>query len=288
MMTRERAGFSPAISSCARARASVCGMCHALHSQSWLRRVECGRRPLAQNTVDAAPVTAPRSVSSTDLASAHIGEPLSPLSKRDPSPPLAVCLLITTKAKRKQKYEKNINILLGYREILICPWRVDPAGRVTPTLRLPDAAARLWLDRSTPPHPNPKGHITTCWCKMSFAIGPRRLSARFAALRHPPCQIFFGHPSLRSPASCVEAFDKSVRKLHLGRGLGMGMKTTFEAVLAALLARDNEYPSDLEQKNMVRAEFLRGAATAFALCWRGEESSKCLKAAKGLHDRDHP
>ena len=68
----------------------------------------------------------------------------------------------------------------------------------------------------------------------------------------------------------------------------MGIKTTFEAVLAALLARDNEYPSDLEQKNMVRAEFLRGAATAFALCWRGEESSKCLKAAKGLHDRDHP
>ena len=33
-MTRERAGFSPAISSCARViRASVCGMCHALHSQ---------------------------------------------------------------------------------------------------------------------------------------------------------------------------------------------------------------------------------------------------------------
>ena len=55
------------------------------------------------------------------------------------------------------------------------------------------------------------------------------------------------------------------------------MKTTFEAVLAALLARDNEYPSDLEQKNMVRAEFLRGAATAFALCWRGEESSQCLQ-----------
>jgi len=59
----------------------------------------------------------------------------------------------------------------------------------------------------------------------------------------------------------------------------------FEAVLAALLARDNVYPSDLEQKNMVRAEFLRGAATAFALCWRGEESSQCLEAAKGLHDQ---
>ena len=36
---------------------------------------------------------------------------------------------------------------------------------------------------------------------------------------------------------------------------------------------------------MVRAEFLRGAATAFALCWRGEESSQCLEAAKGLHDQ---
>ena len=59
----------------------------------------------------------------------------------------------------------------------------------------------------------------------------------------------------------------------------------FEAVLAALLARDNVYPSDLEQKNMVRAEFLRGAATAFALCWRGEERSQCLEAAKGLHDQ---
>jgi hypothetical protein len=65
----------------------------------------------------------------------------------------------------------------------------------------------------------------------------------------------------------------------------MGMTATFEAVLAALLARDHEYPSDLEQKNMVRAEFLRGAATAFALCWRGEESAQCLEAAKGLHDQ---
>jgi hypothetical protein len=65
----------------------------------------------------------------------------------------------------------------------------------------------------------------------------------------------------------------------------MGMTTTFEAVLAELWARDNEYPSDLEQKNLVRAEFLRGAATAFALCWRGEESSQCLEAAKGLHDQ---
>ena len=65
----------------------------------------------------------------------------------------------------------------------------------------------------------------------------------------------------------------------------MEMMTMFEAVLAALLARDNVYPPDLEQKNMVKAEFLRGAATAFALCWRGEESSQCLQAAKGLHDQ---
>jgi hypothetical protein len=54
--------------------------------------------------------------------------------------------------------------------------------------------------------------------------------------------------------------------------------TKFEAVLAALLERDNVY--SLEQKNIVKAEFLRGAATAFALCWRGEESSQCLEAAK--------
>jgi hypothetical protein len=58
------------------------------------------------------------------------------------------------------------------------------------------------------------------------------------------------------------------------------MTTLFEAVLAALLERDNVYSSDLEQKNIVKAEFLRGAATAFALCWRGEESSQCLEAAK--------
>ena len=63
------------------------------------------------------------------------------------------------------------------------------------------------------------------------------------------------------------------------------MMTKFEAVLVALLARDNEYPTDLEQKNMVKAEYLHGAATAFALCWRGEESSQCLEAAKGLHDQ---
>lgn len=65
----------------------------------------------------------------------------------------------------------------------------------------------------------------------------------------------------------------------------MGMTTKFEAVLDALLARENVYPSDLEQKNMVKAEFLRGAAKAFAVCWRGEESSQCLEAAEGLHDQ---
>jgi hypothetical protein len=63
------------------------------------------------------------------------------------------------------------------------------------------------------------------------------------------------------------------------------MITNFEAVLAALLARENVYPSDLEQKNMLKAEFLRGAATAFASCWRGDESSQCLEAAKGLDDQ---
>jgi hypothetical protein len=68
----------------------------------------------------------------------------------------------------------------------------------------------------------------------------------------------------------------------------MGMMTNFEAVLAALLARDNVYPSDLQQKNMLKAEFLRGAATAFALCWRGDESSQCLEAAKGLDDQLDP
>jgi hypothetical protein len=66
---------------------------------------------------------------------------------------------------------------------------------------------------------------------------------------------------------------------------GVGMTTLFEAVLAALLERDNVYSSDLEQKNIVKAEFLRGAATAFALCWRGEEGSQCLEAAKGLDDQ---
>jgi hypothetical protein len=59
----------------------------------------------------------------------------------------------------------------------------------------------------------------------------------------------------------------------------------FEAVLVALLARSTTYPTGLEQKKMFEAEFLSGAATAFALCWRGEESSQCLQAAQELHDK---
>ena len=58
--------------------------------------------------------------------------------------------------------------------------------------------------------------------------------------------------------------------------------TRFEEVLAALSARDNLYPTEPEQRNMVQAEFLHGAAKAFALCWRGEESRQCLEAAKAL------
>jgi hypothetical protein len=60
--------------------------------------------------------------------------------------------------------------------------------------------------------------------------------------------------------------------------------TKFEAVRAALLDRDHVYPSEHKQKNMVQAEFLRGAATAFSLCWRGEETSQCLELAKALED----
>ena len=36
---------------------------------------------------------------------------------------------------------------------------------------------------------------------------------------------------------------------------------------------------------MVKAEFYCTAAAAFALCWRGEESSQCLEAAKELYDQ---
>jgi hypothetical protein len=64
--------------------------------------------------------------------------------------------------------------------------------------------------------------------------------------------------------------------------------TKFEAVLAALLERDRDNVCSSDLKNMVKAEFLGGAATAFALCWRGEESSQCLEAAKGLHDQLEP
>jgi hypothetical protein len=82
----------------------------------------------------------------------------------------------------------------------------------------------------------------------------------FAAVALPDCAIFVG-------------------------GLGMGTTARFEAVMAALLARDNVYLSGPEQKAMAQAEFLHGAATAFAVCWRGEESSQCSEAARGLLDQ---
>ena len=79
---------------------------------------------------------------------------------------------ITTKAKRKQKYDKNINILLGYREILRFAYggysRSCREGDANPPPARRRRAPRGWIDRP-PPHPNPKGHITTCYrCKMSF------------------------------------------------------------------------------------------------------------------------
>jgi hypothetical protein len=36
--------------------------------------------------------------------------------------------------------------------------------------------------------------------------------------------------------------------------------TKFDTILAELSARDSVHPSDLDQKNMCKAEFLRGAA----------------------------
>jgi hypothetical protein len=60
--------------------------------------------------------------------------------------------------------------------------------------------------------------------------------------------------------------------------------TRFEEVMANLLARDNMLPSDTELKKLVKAEFLYGAAVAFATCWRGTESTQCLEAAKALYD----
>jgi hypothetical protein len=63
------------------------------------------------------------------------------------------------------------------------------------------------------------------------------------------------------------------------------MRTRFEEILDALSARDNLYPSEPTLKSLVKAEFLRGAALAFRLCWRGEESTQCLAAAQALHDQ---
>jgi hypothetical protein len=59
----------------------------------------------------------------------------------------------------------------------------------------------------------------------------------------------------------------------------------FEEIMETLLARDNSYPSDIGLKNLVKAEFLRGAAKAFELCWRGLESEQCLEAARALSEQ---
>jgi hypothetical protein len=60
----------------------------------------------------------------------------------------------------------------------------------------------------------------------------------------------------------------------------------FEEIMETLLARDNSYPSDVSIKNLVKAEFLRGAAKAFELCWRGVESEQCLEAAQALEQNN--
>jgi hypothetical protein len=60
----------------------------------------------------------------------------------------------------------------------------------------------------------------------------------------------------------------------------MPLADRVEDVLAALKRRDTAYPAELA--NRVKAEFLHGAAVAFAASWRGEESQQCLMAAKAL------
>ena len=60
------------------------------------------------------------------------------------------------------------------------------------------------------------------------------------------------------------------------------MTVRFEEVWAALLARDNLHPPDI--RDLMKAEFLHGAAAAFAACWRGEESERCLAEAQSLYD----
>ena len=60
------------------------------------------------------------------------------------------------------------------------------------------------------------------------------------------------------------------------------MTIRFEEVWAALLARDNLHPPDLRDR--MKAEFLHGAAAAFAACWRGEESERCRNEAQSLYD----
>lgn len=58
---------------------------------------------------------------------------------------------------------------------------------------------------------------------------------------------------------------------------GKPLTERFDEVWAALEARDHSEPSD-------KAEFLRGAAAAFAACFRGDESEWCLAEAQTLHD----
>lgn len=68
----------------------------------------------------------------------------------------------------------------------------------------------------------------------------------------------------------------------MNKGAIMALADRVEEILAALHGRDDLYPS--EMKASVKAEFLRGAAAAFAACWRGEEGQQCLAAAAALDD----
>jgi hypothetical protein len=117
-----------------------------------------------------------------------------------------------------------------------------------------------------------------CPRRNEFELGP----ARAARAGQAPCGRW---RSLKRPRPALGYLWAIVAALAASPGRGLTMLTRFEEILAVLLARDNMYPSDPELKNMVKAEFLRGAAMAFALCWRGEESVQCLAAAQALHDQ---
>ena len=58
----------------------------------------------------------------------------------------------------------------------------------------------------------------------------------------------------------------------------MTFKDRVEEIFAALKALDNA-------SDELKAAFLRGAAAAFAACWRGEESAHCLAAAEAFAER---